>query len=127
MNNSANRNRFIQYGLIIIIMTMIFLSSCGKNNSYINEKLLGTWISTDLADTIEFTTDKDFYKMISGLREHFDYSSSQDSMTIRYHGTLYIYVFPTTHKYQIKSNTLTIDFRPHCYGFREQMVTFTNK
>ena len=111
----------------MITLTVILLSGCEKNNSDINKTLLGTWISTDLVDTIEFTTDKDFYKRIYSIKDHFDYSLKQDSITMRYNGVLYIYVLPTTHKYKINGDLLTIDFRPHCYGFREQEIQFKKK
>ena len=111
--------------LTVIALTIIAVSSCKKNNDY--KKLLGTWISTDLVDTINFTSDHDFYKMFSGFNDHFDYSSSDEIITIRYNGINKIAVLPTTRPYQINGNELTIDFRPDCYGFRGQEIKFIKK
>jgi len=110
---------------IVIMLTIIAVLSCKKNYDY--KKLLGTWVSTDLVDTINFISDRDFYKMFSGLSDHFDYSLSDESITIQYNGILKIAVQPTTHPYQISINELSIDFRPYCYGFRGQEIKFIKK
>jgi len=47
----------------ILFISISFLASCEKTTS---KDLIGIWISTDLVDTIEFTGDKDLYKMFSG-------------------------------------------------------------
>lgn len=110
-------------------MTVITFSGCGKSSTNNNNTFLGTWISTDLVDTLDFTSDHDFYKMLSGLNDHFLYSSTRDSITITYNGVLqpYIYVTPETFYYQLKENDLTIDFNKACYGFREQAIKFIRK
>jgi hypothetical protein len=115
------------YQLALVLIAIVLITSCEKNKTDYNKKFLGTWISSDLVDTIEFTSDKDFYKRIYNIKDHFDYNSTQDSITIRYNGVLYIYVFPTTHKYQIDGDILTIDFRPNCYGFRNEIISFSKK
>jgi len=100
------------------------ISGCEKESTHDYRNFLGTWISTDLTDTVEFTSDNDFYKMFSGVKDHFDYTLSDDSITIGYNGMLFILVLPSTHPYQIKGDELTIDFSPQCYGFRNQVIKF---
>jgi hypothetical protein len=114
---------------IVIVLTVITFSGCEKSNTNDYKKFLGTWISSDLVDTIDFTSDHDFYKKLSGLNDHFLYSSTRDSITIQYNGVLqpYIYVFPETFFYKLKGNELTIDFNKACYGFREQEIKFIRK
>ena len=111
---------------IVIVLTLI-ISSCEKNNADDHKKFLGTWISIDLTDTLDFASEHDFYKMFSGVRDHFDYSLSKDSITIGYNGMLYILVKPSTHFCKLNGNELTIDFRPQCYGFRAQEIKFFRK
>jgi hypothetical protein len=113
--------------IFLLLSFFISTSSCEKSSSDDYKKLLGTWISTDLVDTVEFTSDKDFYKMFSGVRDHFDYSLSRNKITICYNGMSFILVIPSTHPFELKGGQLTIDFRPSCYGFREQEITFIKK
>ena len=125
MKNSTSTFVLINFAVFLILLTI--LTGCKKDEDFYAEKLIGTWVSSDLADTIEFVTTKDFYKNFYNLRDHFDYKCVKDSITIKYNGTLMILVFPTTHPYQITNNRLTIDFRPSCYGFRNQIITFNKK
>jgi hypothetical protein len=116
--------------ILQIVLSLTFfalISGCEKSHKDDYKPFLGTWISTDLADTIEFTTDKDFYKMVSGVRDHFDYNLAKDKITIHYNGMQFIMVIPSTHRYELNGDQLTIDFRPSCYGFREQQVHFTRR
>jgi hypothetical protein len=115
-------------GIIKCVIPLLFLvTACEKNNQIDYKEFLGTWISSDFTDTIEFTTDKDFYKMFSGVKDHFDYSLTNDSIKIGYSGMMFILVKPTTHSYSLSGKNLTIDFRPECYGFRSQKLTFQKK
>jgi hypothetical protein len=118
-------SNIFQIGLILICFSLI--SGCEKKYKDDYKLFLGTWISTDLVDTVEFTTDKDFYKMISGVRDHFNYNLNKDKITIHYNGIQFIMVIPSTHPYELNGDQLTIDFRPSCYGFREQKVYFTRR
>jgi hypothetical protein len=112
---------------LFVIILAVTVSSCEKSNTSDYRKLIGSWISTDLIDTIDFTSDKDLYKMYSGIKDHFDYSLSRDSIIIQYNGFRKILVQPTIHFYSLKTDELTIDFGPGCYGFREQKITFIRK
>jgi hypothetical protein len=117
----------IYFSLLLVIGLTIIMSSCKKSNTSDYRELLGSWISTDFADTIEFTSDHDFYKMFSGVKDHFDYSLSSDSITVGYNGMLYILVKPSNHSYHLNGDKMTIDFRPQCYGFRPQETNFIRK
>lgn len=111
--------------LIVITLTIIEVSGCRKNDDYKN--LLGTWVSKDLIDTLDFTSDTSFNKMYSGSPDYFKYELSKDSITIQYSGKLFIYVLPTAHHFQLNDQELTIDFSNGCYGFRKQIINFTRK
>jgi hypothetical protein len=117
----TNRTRLEILFISLLLISIAYITSCEKISS---KDLIGTWISTDLADTIDFTTDKDLYKLFSGVRDHFDYSLGNDKIKIGYRGMLYILVTPTYHDFRFKNDQLTIDFRPACYGFRSQEITF---
>ena len=119
--------KLIHFNLILLTtgLILLILSSCEKKPTD-NKNLLGTWISTDLIDTVEFRTDHDFYKTVGIPHDHFDYCTIGDSMTIRYNGALYIYVLPKNHFYNLNGNSLTIDLN-NCYGFRNQIITFLRK
>jgi hypothetical protein len=108
----------------IMFSGLTILSGCKKTYTENYKDLLGTWVSTDLTDTIQFTTDHDLYKLYSGKPDHFDYGLKKDIITIRYNGAMYIYIFPTNHAYKLNGNELTIDFRPDCFGFRRQEIKF---
>jgi hypothetical protein len=109
----------------VITLTIIEVSGCRKNDDYKN--LLGTWVSKDLIDTLDFTSDTSFNKMYSGSPDYFKYELSKDSITIQYSGKLFIYVLPTAHHFQLNDQELTIDFSNGCYGFRKQIINFTRK
>jgi hypothetical protein len=125
MKKSTSIFVLIYFAVFLSLLTI--LTGCKKDEDYYTNKLIGTWVSSDLTDTLEIVTTKDIYKTVYGLRDHFDYNCAKDSITIKYNGTLMILVFPTTHPYRITNNQLTIDFRPVCYGFRNQIITFNKK
>ena len=108
---------------IIVLLILVVISGCNKFNQ---NEILGTWISTDKTDTLEFVDNSNFYKSSKYMRhEHYDYHLYKDSIEIRYSGTLMILVQPTKHKYYLDNNTLTIDFRNKiCYGFNSAEITF---
>ena len=108
---------------VVIILTIILMFSCEKTRTNDYKQFLGSWISTDLVDSLDFTSDHNFSKN----RTPFDYSISGDSITIQYNGPLMIYVKPTTHFYILKGNELTIYISKWCYGFRQQETKFIRK
>jgi hypothetical protein len=114
---------------IILVLSIIIMSGCKKNNTN-NIAFLGTWISDDLADTIEFTSDHDLYKMIYGFYDHFIYNYTSDSITIDYRGRAMPYIYmgpPTPAYYQLNGNMLTIDFKRPPYAFRQMETKFLRK
>ena len=123
MKKSKELRLFI---ITMAVFTLLVISSCEKSRSENSKKFLGTWISTDLVDTVEFRTENDFYKNVGIPKDHFNYSVSGDSITIQYNGVLYILVQPTNHFYKFTRDHLTINLE-HCYGFRNQIISFTRK
>jgi hypothetical protein len=118
--------RFIQLIIPLILISFAF-TGCRKNDSRNDSALIGKWISTDMADTLEFTSDHDLYKMINGIRDHYDYSLASDSILISYSGVAmpYIYLLPAkTRFFQLNLNDLTIDFRSAYYGFSNRIILF---
>ena len=113
--------------LVAVILLVIGSTNCKKSNSRNDEKLLGKYISTDLVDTLEITAEHDLYKMILGVRDHYNYSLSVDSILITYNGVAMPYIYmgpPKMRFYQLNGTDLTIDFRNAYYGFSNQIILF---
>lgn len=113
--------------ILQLIVFIFILTSCSGNEIDINQKqLIGTWISVDKSDTLMFTSESDFYKSNKYLfRNHYNYKLFEDSIRIGYSGDMYIYVFPTMHKYTLNNNNLTIDFKSRqCYGFVVEKIIY---
>jgi hypothetical protein len=126
------KNHRISFRLLFITLILLVVGamSCKKNSVRNDEPLLGTWISTDNQDTLEFTSVHDLYKMITGVKDHYDYSLTGDSILITYNGLAmpYIYLGPSKNRfYQLNGNDLTIDFRNAYYGFSNQIILFHRK
>ena len=116
-------NKISRLALILIVITFL---SCDKIPQ---DKILGTWISIDNSDTLDFVDNNNFYKSTVYMRyDHYDYQLYNDSIEIGYRGKLYVLVLPTKHKYHLDGNNLTIDFSNKiCYGFGMQIMTYTKK
>jgi hypothetical protein len=126
------KNPKISFWFLFIPLILLVLGTmnCKKNSGRNDEPLLGTWISTDNLDTLEITTGHDLYKMISGIKDHYDYSLSGDSILITYNGLNmpYIYLGPSKMRFcQLNGNDLTIDFRSAYYGFSNELILFHRK
>ncbi len=118
------------FPFILTAITFIMISSCEKKSTDDKGSLLGSWVSTDLADTIEFSSYHDLFKLIYGVRDHYDYSLSKDSILIQYSGMLLPFAYigpPKDHFYQLNGEKLTIDFRPYCFGFLSQTIIFIRR
>jgi hypothetical protein len=116
----------IKWILILILnISTIGIFSCKKDSSNDFKNLHGTWISSDLVDTIEFRSEHDLYKTVGIPKDHFYYSITGDSMTIQYKGALFILVQPTNHNFRIEDGILTLNLKD-CYGFRNQEITFSH-
>jgi len=115
---------------VVLILIAIATFGCEKHNLSINqEKILGTWISLDKSDTLDFVDDNNFYKSNIGMHyDHFDYKLFVDSIEIGYSGIMYILVKPTKHSYSMEGDRVTIDFSNRiCYGFTNQEETYTKE
>ena len=100
--------------------------ACEKFNK---DDILGTWISYDLSDTLEFVDNSSFYKSTANMRhDHYDYNLEKDSIEIRYNGTLMILIQPTKHFYELNENSLILDLtNTECYGFNSERIVYSKK
>lgn len=107
-----------------LLVTSLF-AGCNKDDEIVNrEKILGTWISEDQNDTLDFTDKSNFYKN----SDHFDYTLYNDSIEVAYSGVLLILVMPGKHKYQLNGDNLMIDFSNRiCFGFERKVEHFTRQ
>ena len=113
----------IKFSLFIFFISVVTLASC-SDNTVSQQRILGTWISTDKKDTLDFVDNNSFYKS----QDHYDYKLARDSIEIKYNGMLMVYVHPTKHKYSLDHNTLIIDLsNTSCYGFELQKMNFIRK
>lgn len=112
----------------LMILSLIFLLiDCSKNQA--TNVLIGTWISSNKNETLNFVDVTNFYKADSGFQTlvHFNYKLGTDSISIQYDGPLQILVMPRNYKYELNNNTLIIDLRNGCYGFNSQLMSYTRK
>ena len=115
---------------ILLFIAIIAISACKKNDNSNSGTLLGEWVSSDLIDTLNFTSEKDSYKNLNGIADHYTYYIIGDSIKFEYSGILmpYIYIGPSPfYSFKLNNDNLTIDFRPQYMGFRPQSVTFNRK
>jgi hypothetical protein len=110
-------------GLIFLLSIIVSLMACEKFN---RDDILGTWISSDLSDTLEFVDNSNFYKSTVNMRhDHYDYNLEKDSIELRYNGTLMILVQPTKHLYELNENSLILDLtNTECYGFNSERIVY---
>jgi hypothetical protein len=112
--------------IVAVFFLVIGSTNCKKTNSR-SDELLGKWISTDLVDTLEIASDHDLYKMVLGVKDHYNYSLTGDSILITYNGVAmpYIFIGPSKMRfYELDGTNLTIDFRNAYYGFSNQIILF---
>lgn len=115
--------KYLKILVPILFFALILIISC-DNEATNQEKILGTWISTDKSVTLDFIDNNSFHK--NG--DNYDYKLYDDSIEVRYNGILKIFVSSTKHKYTLSGKTLIIDFSNKiCYGFDSQKATFMKK
>ena len=115
------------FAKISIVLFIIIIIGCELETSNVNqEMIIGTWISADKKDTLDFVNNESFYKSNEVMRyDHYDYELLSDSIKVRYSGKLYILVSPTVHSFNLSENKLTIDFsNEQCYGFNQEKVDY---
>ena len=116
--------------IILLMFVAIALISCEEKIVERNQEIiLGTWISVNNTDTLDFVNDSSFFRSSFSMHyDHYDYKLYRDSIMIRYRGKMYVLVHPTKHEYSINENTLVIDFTNEiCYGFSPQVITYNKK
>lgn len=112
---------------IFLVIASVFLLSCNKNPKIpASVIIIGTWISADKSDTLDFVDSESFYKSnINMTYDHYDYELLNDSIKIGYSGSRYILVAPSIHFYNLSGGKLTIDFtNKQCYGFGLEQVDY---
>jgi hypothetical protein len=114
------RNTFKYFTILIIP----FLFSCDKD-TWVKEELIGTWISKDATDTLEFIDYFIFTKnSYNGWQHFYNYDIEADSIEIEYNGPNDILILPSTHHFEINGNSLSLDFSNYCYGFERKNYEF---
>lgn len=111
---------------LIISATMItmLLNSCSKEES-LNEEIIGTWVSLDHVDTLDFISDEAFTKnFYDGLMHPYTYEINRDSIKIQYNGYNFVLTIPSTHHLDILDDLLSMDFSNGSYGMRQQEILF---
>ena len=114
----------------LIICIVCFQFSCSKeSDTSIQNTIIGTWISADKSDTLDFVDKESFYMSNANMRyDHYDYELINDSIKVEYNGRLYILVTPTIHQYLLLGDKLSIDFsNKQCYGFEFQKIDYYKK
>ena len=108
--------------IILILASTLLFAKCKESDLSDTNPFIGKWVSSDKEDTLFFDTDSDLYKSTyHKIHDHFDYSYTGDSISIRYRGAAYIFVQFTSHKYHIQGDQLTIDFSNGCYSFESKI------
>ncbi|HKJ43979.1 MAG TPA: hypothetical protein VKA27_17920 [Sunxiuqinia sp.] len=112
---------------LLLLLFSITIAGCSKNEIATNQdKIIGTWIAIDKSDTLDFTTNTDFFKSNGYLfYDHYDYELFKDSIKIGYRGNLMILIRPTMHAYTLDQENLTIDLsNTQCYGFEKKVMIY---
>lgn len=105
------------FTFLIVTTLLLSMGSC-KKDSLPDGRFIGTWITEDKTDTLFFIDDHTFKKPAYDRVLHtFDYSYSEDSITIQYAGPNMILVRSSTHHYTLTHSTLIIDWYKVNYGF----------
>jgi hypothetical protein len=123
LNDGMKRKIFRSILVISIATIVVLFNSCSKE-ARLKEEIIGTWISIDNIDTLDFISDEIFLKNFSWSMERYSYDINRDNITINYSGSLYILTLPTTHHIEIEDNTMSIDFSNGSYGMRKQEILF---
>jgi hypothetical protein len=76
---------------------------------------IGKWITADLIDTLCFVTNERLERPRGYFNDWYEYSFTNDSLTIQYKGPDKIYVFPITTKYSLVNDSLIINFNKDYY------------
>jgi len=107
---------------ISVAALVILLYSCSKE-ARLKEEIIGTWVSVDYTDTLDFINEEVFEKNFYDRFMHpYTYEIKRDSIKIQYSGYYTILTQPTTHHVELLDNTLSIDFSKGTYGMRKKEI-----
>ncbi len=109
--------------VISIAIVAVVLNSCNKE-ARLKKEIIGTWVSVDYIDTLNFINDEIFEKNFPYSMERYFYEIKRDSIKINYSGSNFILTIPTTHHLEIVDNRMSIDFSNRSYGIRQQEILF---
>ncbi len=109
--------------VISIAIVAVVLNSCNKEARQ-KKEIIGTWVSTDYIDTLNFINDEIFEKNFPYSMERYFYEIKRDSIKINYSGSNFVLTIPTTHYLEIVDNRMSIDFSNRTYGIRQQEILF---
>ncbi|MBT32440.1 MAG: hypothetical protein CMO01_22480 [Thalassobius sp.] len=113
--------------IAISFFALTLMVGCSDDEITIShEDLLGTWITLDKSDTLQFTSEIDFYKSSKTMSyDHYSYQLLKDSLQIGYSGKMFVLVYPTKHQFNIDKDELMIDFsQVECFGFDSEKITY---
>lgn len=116
----------IKFSALALIM-ILALGSCSKDDDDFEQIPLGIWVSIDKTDTLDFKTQNNFFKSNAFMEnDNFNYQLlSKDSIEIQYRSIQFVNIEPTTHKYSLNTNELSIDFTNQtCYGFDDVIMSY---
>jgi hypothetical protein len=115
-------------GIFACISAIILCFGSCQDKRIPDGRFIGTWISTDLTDTLQFKNETKFIRFSkTGFYSFFDYSYTSDSITIAYTGPMKILTRPTTHRYTLKNGQLMIDFTNECFGFESKVINYNKR
>ncbi|MEI6090224.1 MAG: hypothetical protein WCR42_07220 [bacterium] len=113
--------------LACLTITLLSLGSC-EEKKIPDGRFIGSWVSTDLTDTLQFKDETNFIRFRkSGFYDFFEYSYTNDSITVAYTGPMKILTRPTTHRYTLKNGQLMIDFTNECFGFESRVINYNKR
>lgn len=116
----------IKQTIFSLIIALLMVSvSCEKEKKYPDGRFIGTWISSDMQDSLIFISDDILmHPAADGIQHTYIYSFTNDSITIQYKGPYFILVEPSTHHYILARDNLEIDFTNGGYGFDRDVIEF---
>jgi hypothetical protein len=110
---------------ILIAFVSVIFAGCEKT-PVSGDDLLGVWVNESKSDTIWFADQNNFFHSSKDFAySQYEYSVSEDSITVQYVGFLKIYVQPSIHYIELKGDELMIDFSDElCFGFPKEKMYY---
>ena len=98
----------------ILLMLFLIINGCQKEDQA-SQKFKGSWVTTDLSDTMIFLTNASIYRPHNNYYDLYGYYFTSDSITIHYTGPDKIFVLPMVSKYLFVQDTLIINYKSNYY------------